>query len=403
MVQRGRGRSRARRRNGTANASCSFPFRKNGRTCRDKGDGWRIRENASRLHVEAERGDAEAIRKLLASAHGASNVNVRDREGETPLHKAAGKNRPDIVRLLVEHGADPNRRDALGTPLEAAVSFGAPRSALVLAETCDVKGTPLHLIAGNLFHCLEVAHYSLTCSAGEVGKRAFPRALSVQPEHGEWMKVMRLLIGRGASVEARDARNKTPLHCAAGSGVVSAVRLLLDHGADTEARDDNGATPLHIAVHRGHVEAMLLLLERGANTEARDGDGAAPLHTAVHCRVEGSNKYVAAGILLDRGADIEARNGCGDTPLKCAAGASGSHMVDLLAENGADRNVLAPPFSTACSAASDKQPPPAASSSLVTREYRGTHTMVWMTLEHHTPGKDSLCSAVTLSRGYRLD
>jgi len=60
------------------------------------------------LHRAAERGHLDVVKLLLE--HGA-DPNVQDDEGETPLHHAAAwRDNVDIVRLLLEHGADP------GTP-----------------------------------------------------------------------------------------------------------------------------------------------------------------------------------------------------------------------------------------------------------------------------------------------
>ena len=46
--------------------------------------------------------------------HSHEEINCNDSQGNTALHWAAQRRRPDIVKLLLEHGADPNRRDKLG-------------------------------------------------------------------------------------------------------------------------------------------------------------------------------------------------------------------------------------------------------------------------------------------------
>jgi ankyrin repeat protein len=59
--------------------------------------------------------------------------------------------------------------------------------------------------------------------------------------------IVRLLIDRGAEVDAQDETHITPLHLAAFWGSVEAVRLLIQHGADVTAQDGSSMTPLHSA------------------------------------------------------------------------------------------------------------------------------------------------------------
>jgi hypothetical protein len=62
------------------------------------------------------------VELLLASG---ANVDVRNRDGVTPLYHAAAKNLPDLVALLLLKGADPNAANLQGdTPLHAAAAYG---------------------------------------------------------------------------------------------------------------------------------------------------------------------------------------------------------------------------------------------------------------------------------------
>jgi ankyrin repeat protein len=82
--------------------------------------------------------------------------------------------------------------------------------------------------------------------------------------------VVRLLVSRGADVNARSKRGETALADAAGRGDVEGVKLLLEKGADVNVADYRGYTPLIQAVQydRDSPEIVKLLLDRGASIAA---------------------------------------------------------------------------------------------------------------------------------------
>jgi outer membrane protein assembly factor BamB len=81
----------------------------------------------------ARRGDLEAVTRLLASG---VDVNAKTRYGATALFFACGQGRVDVVRLLLDKGADPNAKDTFygATPLNWAVNHGSSEIALLLVR-----------------------------------------------------------------------------------------------------------------------------------------------------------------------------------------------------------------------------------------------------------------------------
>jgi ankyrin repeat protein len=69
----------------------------------------------------------------------------------------------------------------------------------------------------------------------------------------------RLLIERGAHIEATDKDGQTVLHAAARKDY-SLTDLLLNHGADANVADKHGSTPLHIAIQEDCDGSMVNLL-----------------------------------------------------------------------------------------------------------------------------------------------
>ena len=100
------------------------------------------------IHKAAEEGNIEAVKQHLAAG---TDVNVKNKFGSTPMHKAAGRgHNKDVAELLIAKGADVNAKDDNGwTPLHHAVPDGHKEIAeLLIAKGGDVNakgiyGTPL--------------------------------------------------------------------------------------------------------------------------------------------------------------------------------------------------------------------------------------------------------------------
>jgi ankyrin repeat protein len=94
---------------------------------------------------------------------------------------------------------------------------------------------------------------------------------------GGHKEVAELLIAKGADVNAKDYRVRTPLHLAAASGRNESAKLLIDKGADVNAKSDEGWTPLYFAPTK---EIAVLLLANGADVNAKE-NGYTPLDVAT--------------------------------------------------------------------------------------------------------------------------
>ena len=191
----------------------------------------RVQELNHLLGIAAENGYIVAVGNLLAAGA----------ECNTALHAAVRGGHVNVVRLLLDRGAD----------VEAKGSS---------------KWAPLHMAA-----------------------------------RGGHEAVIGLLLDREAAIEAKARKNQTPLHAAAEQRLEAVVELLLDRGEDVEA-DSTEQTPLHMAAQGGHEAVIGLLLDRGADIEAYDFWCWKPIHLAAE-----QGHEAAVGLLLDRGADPEAK------------------------------------------------------------------------------------------------
>ncbi|KAJ3103168.1 hypothetical protein HDU96_009385 [Phlyctochytrium bullatum] len=136
---------------------------------------------------------------------------------------------PDMVSMLLQHGADPNLEGIDGeTPLHAACRR--------IACGCDVSSIAILLKNGadELKYSAILAaplHYVVAARGGDGPFR---------------VKAARLLLESGADPDQPNARGRSPLHYACKYENDEMIRLLLLHGADILLGDDDGCTPLDI-------------------------------------------------------------------------------------------------------------------------------------------------------------
>jgi hypothetical protein len=80
------------------------------------------------------------------------------------------------------------------------------------------------------------------------------------------LEAVKLLLGRGANVNAIGFNNWTAVHAAAWGGCNDVIRILIDKGAGIDPVDDRGYSPLAWAADRGN-SSVKLLIEKGADPD----------------------------------------------------------------------------------------------------------------------------------------
>lgn len=174
--------------------------------------------NMSALMEVTALGDLEAARTLLDN--GAKPDGDEKAPDSRPLLLAAHQGLTEMVRLLLDCGAELEAEDSIGL------------TALQYASREDQHDT------------------------------------------------VRYLLCRGADIEKAGLDGVTPLLAAASEGQLEMTQLLLERNANINARDGHGLTPLIFAAKRGHVEILRVLLAQGPNVLLHDYEGRSALSWA---------------------------------------------------------------------------------------------------------------------------
>ena len=171
------------------------------------------------LHAASMVGDIEQAQKFLS---GGANINALHKERSfqfTSLHYASAAGKDEMVKFLLENGAD-----------------------------VDIQARSLEITSDSV--------------SGEVIKRKWIYAgnpLIYGVRKGK-VEIIKMLVNAEADVNTKDTFGATPLIVASRDGDTEIVKMLISAGASVEGKSDFFGTALEIAQKRGHADIVDLLL-----------------------------------------------------------------------------------------------------------------------------------------------
>jgi ankyrin repeat protein len=299
------------------------------------------------LSAAVQEKDIIRVKQLLSKG---ADPNQPDEEGTPPLYQAVQYRVPEIVTLLIDHGARLDTKadvygGAQGTAFQESASNGDLEMAkLLVARGARVDTSAATVISAVASHSLDFVKFleqhgaSLLSGNNDDGDRQPIHAAADNPE------MLIYVLSRGADPFAEDNVRMQPIHVAARSHCLAAVTLLLEKGADVNtvvrSNEDyfhNGRAPLHFAVEteaeppadrrKSYRDLVALLLLKGADAKSVADDGATPLHLA-------SDEGIISQ-LLGKGAEVSRPDKMGNQPIHSAAFNDNVSAIRLLRANGA--------------------------------------------------------------------
>jgi len=198
---------------------------------------------------------ADEIRRMVAEHPGVLNSRLSRNENHgTPVHFAVWRNRPAMLALLLELGADPLAVDGMGQPSALLATTSGPDRPVMERIREMLRG---ELVSAERGH-----------RPPRVGMMDVVAVLTL----GDYDTAARLVRESPGLLSTQGPANGA-LHLMAKRNETAAAAWLLDHGADPNARWphwDADVTPLHLAVLANHPEMVRLLLARGADPRIHD-------------------------------------------------------------------------------------------------------------------------------------
>ncbi|CAG2252475.1 MYPT3 [Mytilus edulis] len=220
------------------------------------------------LLESAARGDIEDVRKLLNQG---VNPDVTNEDGLTALHQVNIDDNEEMLKLLLEYGANVNARDSeLWTLLhELLLVVIPPLGAELLAVNAD-GNMPYDICEDEVtLDYIETEMAKIGITQEEIDERR------LIPERNMLNDVSRL-AKTGGPLDERGTDGATLLHIAAANGYMQVAEFLLDHHVSVDKRDSDSYQPIHAAAFWCQQDVLELLVKNGADIDAKTRNGETP-------------------------------------------------------------------------------------------------------------------------------
>jgi len=271
-----------------------------------------------------EKDDLAAVKKIVEADPDVVYLEARE---STPLSMAVGRGNTEIIKYLIEKGADVNAGvEMISSEGETYYEYPLNR------RTYDEEINELLIKAGAHYGSAEATLHKGNMGAvrnlsderllkGEYGNSALHYLDATCFAERRYMisdfqkEVMAYLIDeKKLDINQKNNKGETPLHrLLYGRGrSKESIQLLLDYQADINAVDNQGQTPLFGAAYFNTSETIQFLIDQGAKADAVDHAGNTIIHYLAANNNSGVKQYET---LIKAGVDINQVNNAGKTAL----------------------------------------------------------------------------------------
>lgn len=252
------------------------------------------------LHWAARNGQADVVDSLIIISK-TLDINEKNQvTGETALICAVKENHKNIVKILINNGADKGAQDNTGF---SALNWASRRGNKEIIEVLMKDPSSDVSLTGNS-NSLVLAVYS-----GDLA-------------------TVKLFVKEGLPINASDSYGETPLIAAVKIGNIDILEYLIKQGADTQSTDRLGRIPIMLAAQAGYIDIISFLIETGTDINEQTKQGYTPL---VFASANGQGTTV--DYLLQNGADPNIRNNEGLSAIYLAA-VQGHWLIEVLLLDG---------------------------------------------------------------------
>ncbi|KAH8817549.1 hypothetical protein DL96DRAFT_389535 [Flagelloscypha sp. PMI_526] len=303
---------------------------------------------SSPLEGAASVGNMEIVRFLIEKG---ADVNACVGEHGSALQAGVCCRKLEIVRFLVEKGAEVNARGGTyGSALQAGASHGSLEIVRFLVEKgADVNASGGRhgsaLQAGASYPSLEIVRFLVEKGADvNAGGGISGSALQAGAYWGS-LEIVGFLVEQGADVNASGGEHSSALQAGAFNGSMEIVLLLVEKGADMNTSGGFYGSALQAGAYVGSLEIVRFLVEKGADVNASGGTYGSALQASAW-----SGNLEIVPFLVEKGADVNASGGIYGTSLQASASYGSLEIVRFLAERGADVNASGGTYGSALQA-----------------------------------------------------
>lgn len=264
--------------------------------------------------------------KSLQKKEGKDIVNKIDSIGRTPLGSACRNNNLDMIKLLVDSGADINVED------------GDDRSPLYLAISTG------HTIGINK----DVLQYLIKKGA-KVDNNLMDSLIRIlrfsSMEPSLISSVLKLLVKGGLDINAKNWCGKSPINQVIELDNSDVLRSFIKNGADVNTTDSFGVTPILCTINNDDLSSrkdiLKLLIKNGANVDKSYSGGITPLINCVKYSDKINKVFPLIKLLVENGADVNAQDSFGNTALHYAMKNSSDSpsIIKYLIDHGASLDI----------------------------------------------------------------